>query len=124
MGQSDGASRRSGRLTLPLQAAGQSVTVGRIHSLCIALYHGRAKTLLFGIARISQRGPSAGYAVSTGGQLWLSGILDSQQDEVSKAYRAQGLRLTRTLRRGKWIMQQWSLYEGGPGGEMNSTQTK
>jgi len=107
VGQSDGASRRSGRLTLPLQAAGQSVTVGRIHSLCIALYHGRAKTLLFGIARISQRGPSAGYAVSTGGQLWLSGILHSQQKEVVAAYRAKGLKLARVNRRSKWIMLQW-----------------
>jgi len=73
---------------------------------------------------LGEAAPQIAGCVSPGGQLWLSGILDSQQDEVSKAYRAQGLRLTRTLRRGKWIMQQWSLYEGGPGGEMNSTQTK
>jgi ribosomal protein L11 methyltransferase len=46
--------------------------------------------------------------VSPGGQLWLSGILDSQQEEVIAAYRAQGLQLIRTFRRGKWIMLQWT----------------
>jgi len=42
--------------------------------------------------------------VAPGGQLWLSGILDSQQQEVIAAYRGQGMQLIRTFRRGKWIM--------------------
>jgi len=45
-------------------------------------------------------------AVSPGGQLWLSGILHTQHKEVIAAYRAQGLRLARINRRGKWIMLQ------------------
>ena len=43
-------------------------------------------------------------AVSPGGQLWLSGILHTQQKEVIAAYRAQGLKLAQINRRGKWIM--------------------
>ncbi len=46
--------------------------------------------------------------VSPGGQLWLSGILDSQQREVSAAYRGQGLELIRASRFGKWVMLQWT----------------
>ena len=45
--------------------------------------------------------------VSPGGQLWLSGILRSQQDEVIAAYRGQGMRLVRVLSRGKWVMIQF-----------------
>jgi ribosomal protein L11 methyltransferase len=45
--------------------------------------------------------------VADGGQLWMSGILRAQQDEVMAAYRGQGLRLLRTTRRGKWVMLQW-----------------
>jgi ribosomal protein L11 methyltransferase len=51
--------------------------------------------------------PIAG-CVSTGGRLWLSGILDSQQKEVAAAYRAQGLQLAQTMRRGKWVMLQFT----------------
>ena len=43
-------------------------------------------------------------SVSPGGELWLSGILGSQQREVIAAYRGQGLRLIRVIRRGKWVM--------------------
>ena len=49
----------------------------------------------------------AGCVVS-GGQLWLSGILASQEREVAAAYRAQGLEFVRTVRRGKWVMIQWT----------------
>ena len=41
------------------------------------------------------------------GELWLSGILHTQQEEVAIAYRAERLTLVKTTRRGKWIMQQW-----------------
>ncbi len=46
-------------------------------------------------------------AVSSGGQLWLSVILNTQEKEVVAAYRAQGLQLAQVNRRGKWIMLQW-----------------
>lgn len=41
-----------------------------------------------------------------GGQLWLSGILRSQQEEVIAAYRGQGMKLIRAVSRGKWVMIQ------------------
>jgi ribosomal protein L11 methyltransferase len=47
--------------------------------------------------------PIAG-SVSPGGELWLSGILKSQQRAVLAAYRGQGLRLLRVVRRGKWVL--------------------
>jgi len=63
--------------------------------------------------------------VSPGGQLWLSGILNSQQEEVIAAYRGHGLRLNRAVRRGKWVMLQWACpNQEAVGGEMNATQTK
>jgi ribosomal protein L11 methyltransferase len=46
-------------------------------------------------------------SVSVGGQLWLSGILLSQKDEVIAAYLAQGAQLLRAARRGKWVMLQF-----------------
>ena len=45
-------------------------------------------------------------SIAPGGQLWLSGILKSQQKEVASAYRAQGLKLIRSEKRGKWVMLQ------------------
>lgn len=39
-------------------------------------------------------------------QLWLSGILRSQQDEVIAAYRRQQMKLVRVVSRGKWVMIQ------------------
>jgi len=45
--------------------------------------------------------------VTPGGQLWVSGILRAQQDEVIAAYRARGLKLIRATRRGKWVMLQF-----------------
>ena len=47
-------------------------------------------------------------AVSPAGQLWLSGILRGQEAEVIAAYEAQKLRHVRSLRRGKWVMLQWT----------------
>ena len=46
-------------------------------------------------------------ALRKDGELWLSGILRHQQEEVAAAYRAAGLRLLKTTTRGKWVMQQW-----------------
>jgi ribosomal protein L11 methyltransferase len=51
-------------------------------------------------------GPIAN-AVAPGGDLWLSGILRSQEGEVVVAYRKQKLRLVRAARRGRWVMLQW-----------------
>ncbi len=51
--------------------------------------------------------PRIARAVEPGGELWLSGVLRAQQDEVAAAYRAAGLRHLKTTTRGKWIMQQW-----------------
>ena len=47
-------------------------------------------------------------ALQPGGELWLSGVLRSQQDEVARAYRDAGLRRVKTTTRGKWVMQQWA----------------
>jgi len=58
---------------------------------------------------LCEAAPQIAGCVAPGGRLWLSGILDSQQDEVSETYRAEGLQLIRACRRGKWIMQQWTL---------------
>ncbi len=52
--------------------------------------------------------PRIARVLEPGGQLWLSGVLRSQQDEVAGAYRRAALRLLKTTTRGKWIMQQWS----------------
>ena len=46
-------------------------------------------------------------AIIPGGDLWLSGILRSQQAEVVAAYEEQGLKLIRALRKGKWIALLW-----------------
>lgn len=46
-------------------------------------------------------------ALAPGGELWLSGVLRSQQVEVAEAFRGVGLRLLKTVTRGKWVMQQW-----------------
>ena len=43
-------------------------------------------------------------AVAHNGQLWASGILRNQKDEVIAAYRARGLKLLRATTRGKWVM--------------------
>ena len=42
--------------------------------------------------------------VTAGGELWLSGILEAQQEEVMTAYRRQGMSLILVRRRGKWVM--------------------
>jgi ribosomal protein L11 methyltransferase len=52
--------------------------------------------------------PRIARALAPGGELWLSGVLRSQDDEVAAAYRLAGLRHLRTAIRGKWIMQQWA----------------
>jgi ribosomal protein L11 methyltransferase len=63
---------------------------------------------------LGEAAPQIAGCVSAGGQLWLSGILDSQQQEVVAAYRGQGLQLIRTRRRGKWVMLRWARQNQGP----------
>jgi ribosomal protein L11 methyltransferase len=46
-------------------------------------------------------------SVASGGQLWLSGILRSQKEQVTAAYRRQKLKLEREVSRGKWVLLQW-----------------
>jgi ribosomal protein L11 methyltransferase len=53
---------------------------------------------------LGEAAPQIAGCVSPGGQLWLSGILDSQREEVIAAYRGQGLQLIRAVHRGKWVM--------------------
>jgi ribosomal protein L11 methyltransferase len=53
---------------------------------------------------LGEAAPQIAGCVAPGGQVWLSGILDSQQQEVIATYRRQGLHLVQVLRRGKWIM--------------------
>jgi len=57
---------------------------------------------------LSEAAPQIAGCVSGSGELWLSGILDSQKDEVNAAYRKQGLRLIEARRRGKWVMLQFA----------------
>ena len=52
--------------------------------------------------------PQIAACVAPEGKLWQSGILRSQQDDVIAAYRPCGLHLDRAVRRGKWVMLQWS----------------
>jgi ribosomal protein L11 methyltransferase len=52
--------------------------------------------------------PRIAAAVAPGGQLWTSGILRTQKDEVLAAYRAQKLRFIRATSRGKWVMLQFA----------------
>jgi ribosomal protein L11 methyltransferase len=52
--------------------------------------------------------PRIARALASGGELWLSGVLRSQDAEVVPAFRAAGLRHLRTTTRGKWVMQQWA----------------
>jgi ribosomal protein L11 methyltransferase len=52
--------------------------------------------------------PRIARALVRGGELWLSGVLRDQQDEVAAAFRAAGLRHVRTTTRGKWVMQRWA----------------
>jgi len=42
------------------------------------------------------------------GELWLSGVLRSQQAEVIAAYRRHGIKLDRAVSRGKWVMIQFT----------------
>jgi ribosomal protein L11 methyltransferase len=46
-------------------------------------------------------------SVAPGGELWLSGILREQEQEVVAAYRRKKLRLVRAARRGRWVLLQW-----------------
>jgi ribosomal protein L11 methyltransferase len=57
---------------------------------------------------LGEAAPQIADCVAPGGQLWVSGILDSQKQEVIAAYRGRGLELIRATRRGKWIMLQWA----------------
>jgi ribosomal protein L11 methyltransferase len=52
--------------------------------------------------------PRIARALQPGGELWLSGVLRSQLDEVAAAYRSAGLRHLKTTTRGKWVRQQWA----------------
>ncbi len=48
--------------------------------------------------------PNIAACVQPGGELWLSGILTSQEEEVTAAYLKKRLKLVRAFRRGKWVM--------------------
>lgn len=72
-------------------------TVSRHHLIVANLFSG---LLIEAAPRISR-------ALRPGGELWLSGVLRSQQTEVAAAYRKAGLRALDTTIRGKWVMQRW-----------------
>jgi len=57
---------------------------------------------------LCEAAPQITSSVAPGGQLWLSGVLRTQQGEVVASYRRQRLRLIRVAYRGKWVMLQWS----------------
>jgi len=56
---------------------------------------------------LAEAAPQIAASVAVGGLLWMSGILRTQQDEVTAAYLQQKLELVRAIRRGKWVMLQW-----------------
>jgi ribosomal protein L11 methyltransferase len=56
---------------------------------------------------LAEAAPRIARALARGGELWLSGVLRDQQEEVAAAFRTAGLRHARTVTRGKWVMQQW-----------------
>jgi ribosomal protein L11 methyltransferase len=57
---------------------------------------------------LSEAAAQIAACVVPGGQLWLSGVLGSQERQVAAAYRGKGLRLTEARHRGKWVMLQWT----------------
>jgi ribosomal protein L11 methyltransferase len=59
-------------------------------------------------AILCEAAPRIAGSVAQGGELWLSGILREQRDEVMAAYRRQGMKLTRAVSRGKWVLLQFS----------------
>jgi ribosomal protein L11 methyltransferase len=75
---------------------------------------------------LAEAAPQIAGCVKVGGELWLSGILKSQQEGVIAAYRKQGLKLIETRRRGKWILLRWQRgnQDGTVGGAKKATQTK
>ena len=70
---------------------------------------------------LCEAAPQIAGSVAPGGQLWLGGILRSQQEEVLAVYRGQGLRLARAVNRGKWVMLQ---LQESVSGVRKTTQTK
>ena len=53
-------------------------------------------------------------SVAPGGELWVSGVLRSQQEEVVVAYaKEEAISLRRVVRRGKWVMLQWRREQDG-----------
>jgi ribosomal protein L11 methyltransferase len=63
-------------------------------------------------------------AVAPGGELWMSGILRPQRQEVVEAYEKRGWRLLRAVRRGKWVMLQWRRPHAGTGVLKKTVQIK
>jgi ribosomal protein L11 methyltransferase len=57
---------------------------------------------------LCEAAPQIAASVASGGQLWLSGILRSQKEQVMASYRRQKLKLEREVSRGKWVLLQWS----------------
>ncbi len=53
---------------------------------------------------LEEAAPQIAGSVAPGGELWLSGILQAQEEEVVAAYRGQGMQLIQARRRGKWVM--------------------
>ena len=51
--------------------------------------------------------PRLARALGSGGELWISGVLRSQQEEVGAAFKRAGLEHLATKMRGKWVMQRW-----------------
>ncbi len=76
------------------------LAVARRHDLVLA-------NLFSGL--LIEAAPRIAAAVTPGGQLWMSGILRDQQEEVEAAYRGQGMEPLRATRRGKWVMLRWAL---------------
>lgn len=57
---------------------------------------------------LAETAPHIARALAPGGELWISGVLRSQQNEVADAFRSASLQHLKTTTRGKWVMQRWA----------------
>jgi ribosomal protein L11 methyltransferase len=84
--------------------------VADVKKLCAAPRYSLVLANLFSGILI-EAAPRIARTLAPGGELWLSGVLRSQQEDVAKAFRRVRLRQGTTTTRGRWVMQQWAKVE-------------
>jgi ribosomal protein L11 methyltransferase len=83
---------------IPTRSGAKKLAASPRHGLILA-------NLFSGI--LVEAAPRIARALQPGGELWLSGVLRPQGEEVAAACRAAGLRQLKSVARGRWVMQQW-----------------